>query len=122
MKLTKRMYFDAAHQLPDSPQLTTKRCARPHGHTYALDVEIYGNLHPTAGMIVDFGLLNQVVEKYDHIDLNYVLDVPTAENILLMLKREFDDLLDAWDCDARISSMRLAEGYKGEERSTWVIL
>ncbi len=40
MKLSVKHYFDASHQLPDTKYLVTKACARLHGHTYAVKIDI----------------------------------------------------------------------------------
>ena len=39
-KLSISIFFDAAHQLSDSEDLFTKRCASLHGHTYHAIIDI----------------------------------------------------------------------------------
>ncbi len=120
MDLTKRLYFDAAHRLPDSQDLVTKRCTRPHGHTYALTVKISAD-NFEGSMIVDFGRIKTVVDRYDHTDLNAFLEIPTAENILVMLAEDLQRMLAMYTPHARLAGLALAEGYKGEADSSWVL-
>ena len=91
MRIGKRFTFEAAHQLPNHDG----KCARPHGHSYILEVVIegepeYQHGHPKQGMVLDFSDLGKVVrekiiDRLDHQDLNVVLademTVTTAENI-----------------------------------------
>lgn len=96
-------HFSAAHRLAH-PDLSDKenfeiygKCARPngHGHNYHLEVTVKGEIDPRTGMIIDLGLLNQVIEDlvlepFDHTFLNkdipYFAEViPTAENIAVRI-------------------------------------
>jgi 6-pyruvoyltetrahydropterin/6-carboxytetrahydropterin synthase len=90
MSITFCCHFDAAHQLVlpyDSP------CNRRHGHRY--DVEISASARELEhGMVVDFNVLQKVVDEFDHCDLN---DRPeftvtqfatTAENIASVLAQK----------------------------------
>lgn len=64
-----------------------------HGHSYRLEVAVEGPLQtqgPSAGMVVDFDVLDRVVREraivsLDHYTLNDIIDNPTAENILLWI-------------------------------------
>ena len=83
MTLLREYRFEAAHCLPWHPG----RCARVHGHSYRLEVAVSGPLDER-GVVMDFAELDavveaQVVEAYDHRDLNEVLDNPTCELIAL---------------------------------------
>jgi 6-pyruvoyltetrahydropterin/6-carboxytetrahydropterin synthase len=82
MRLDVEFTFAAAHRLPryEGP------CFRLHGHNYRFFVGLEGEVDPASGMIIDFGLVKQVVQEHvlsrtDHRDLNDVLENPTAENI-----------------------------------------
>jgi len=96
-------HFSAAHRLAH-PDLSDKenfeiygKCARPngHGHNYHLEVTVKGEIDPRTGMIIDLGVLNQVIEDlvlepFDHTFLNkdipYFAEViPTAENIAVRI-------------------------------------
>ena len=81
-------HFDAAHKLDlpyDSP------CNRAHGHRYEVSIGASaGQLEH--GMVVDYNLLKDVVEEFDHRDLNALPDFAalptTAEHIATVLARK----------------------------------
>lgn len=86
--ITKCFRFEAAHQLPDHHG----KCARPHGHSYQLEVTLRGPIKDAPGdsdhgMVMDFGDLKQIVHEtvimhLDHHDLNEATGVyTTAENL-----------------------------------------
>ncbi|MBN1786540.1 MAG: 6-carboxytetrahydropterin synthase [Candidatus Methanofastidiosa archaeon] len=58
------------------------KCSKTHGHNYLVEVWIYGELNEN-GMIMDFSDIKDVVYRYDHKDLNNLLENPTAENIAI---------------------------------------
>ena len=75
--------FEAAHRLA----WHTGRCRNLHGHSYRLDVSVEGPLDAN-GVVLDFDTLQdvvrtQVVDRWDHRDLNEVLENPTAELLAL---------------------------------------
>lgn len=87
--ITKQFRFEAAHQLPHH----RGKCARPHGHSYLLEVSLRGPVkeQPGAsdhGMVLDFSALGEVVResvvaRLDHHDLNEVTGIyTTAENLV----------------------------------------
>lgn len=81
MKLRRELTFDAAHYLPSYGG----KCERLHGHTYRLLVELEGE-PDDEGMIMDFADLKrvigeQVLSSFDHMCLNDIMPVPSAENI-----------------------------------------
>lgn len=86
--ITKRFSFEAAHHLPGH----RGQCARPHGHSYRLEVTLRGPIKDAPGasdhgMVMDFGDLSKLVRevvlvRLDHHDLNQVTGVyTTAENL-----------------------------------------
>jgi 6-pyruvoyltetrahydropterin/6-carboxytetrahydropterin synthase len=119
MKILLKHFFDASHQLPDTEHLVTKACARLHGHTYAVKVEIEGEANK-AGMIVDFGAIKNVINKLDHQHINDIFkatNLPieaTAENIAKFISLEIRKDLNLW------ADVYICEGYKGEDRASWV--
>lgn len=124
-KLVVSHFFDAAHQLIDSPDLVTKACARLHGHTYAVIVEAEASKLNDAGMVVDFKAIKNIIDTFDHRFINDVfkelqLDVfnlqPTAENIAKVIC----DLLTN-NLNIHVSKVKICEGYKGAERASWAI-
>ncbi|PID82972.1 MAG: 6-carboxytetrahydropterin synthase QueD [Clostridiales bacterium] len=98
MILIKKFEFDAAHHL-------TKyhgKCERPHGHTYTLVVKLEGT-PDDEDMIFDFVMLKDIVKKnvldhFDHHDLNDILENPSAENIAIDIWSRLVDLVKRPNC------------------------
>lgn len=83
ISLVKRFSFDAAHKLPNH----NGKCKNLHGHTYFLEVTITGEVNDETGMLLDFGVVKDVVkklviEKFDHQYINEIIENPTAENMV----------------------------------------
>ncbi len=88
VSVTKLFEFEACHHLPNY----NGACSRNHGHSYKLEVEIEGEVDKISGMVMDFSLLKQVVktniiDKFDHQDLNTFYDIPTAEVMVVDIFR-----------------------------------
>lgn len=99
IRMTRRYVFSAAHVLarPDWPEERNRavygKCANPagHGHNYALEVTVRGEVDPQSGRLVPLAKLDAVVQRrvldaLDHRFLNREVpelagEVPTAENI-----------------------------------------
>jgi 6-pyruvoyltetrahydropterin/6-carboxytetrahydropterin synthase len=96
--LTRRYWFAASHRLhsdeftDEQNRATYGKCNNPHGHghNYALEVTVSGQVDPTSGMIcnlvdLDSFVKSHVVEKFDHENLNTLPEfarlVPTSENL-----------------------------------------
>lgn len=118
MRITRRLEFDAGHRIPDH----ASQCRHLHGHRYALEVTLSGDViradgSPVNGMVMDFGEVKaiakaHVVDAWDHAFLVYrgdravadflaslpghktvVVDVvPTAENLAALAFRILDPL------------------------------
>ena len=89
--VTRRLRFNAAHRV-HNPALSDAentalfgKCNNPnwHGHNYALEVSVEGEVDPVTGYVIDLGHL-------DHRNLN--LDVaflrginPTSENLVVAI-------------------------------------
>ncbi len=92
--ITKRYEFEASHKLP----WHQGKCGRDHGHSYILDLTIAGevkpdNGDPDAGMVMDFYDVGKVVkplieDKFDHHNINELMQNPTAERMVEWLARE----------------------------------
>src|ERR1039458_697538 len=103
--------FDAAHRL----EWHTGKCRNLHGHSYRLDVTVAGGLDAN-GVVIDFDILHsvvtrEVIDQWDHRDLNEVLDNPTAE---LLAHRAWELLTMG---GLPVSALRL-----GETPGSWVDL
>ncbi len=107
MRITRRLELDAGHRIPDH----ASQCRHLHGHRYAIEVTLSGEIIktdglPVTGMVMDFAdvkrIANEfVVDHWDHAFLVYRGDttvmtllnaipghktvvlnvVPTAENL-----------------------------------------
>lgn len=89
--VTKCFSFEAAHFLPEYEGA----CHRLHGHSYKLQVTVSGSVDEASGMIIDFNVLKEVVnktvvKKYDHQFLNEFFELPTAENMVQHIFRELN--------------------------------
>jgi 6-pyruvoyltetrahydropterin/6-carboxytetrahydropterin synthase len=130
IRITKAFNFEMAHALKDHDGA----CRNIHGHTYELFVTILGEPrnedgHPANGMIMDFKMLKEIVNKhvvhhYDHAfvvsrkspwandpgAMNCKLIVlpfePTSENLVAEFARNLKEGLPA---DAKLHSLRLRE-------------
>ncbi|MFZ0913766.1 MAG: 6-carboxytetrahydropterin synthase [Candidatus Korobacteraceae bacterium] len=108
--LTRRYLFSASHRLhcdgisESQNQATYGKCNNPHGHghNYALEVTVSGQVDPGTGMIcnlsdLDRSVQSEVLERFDHENLNCRSEfdglVPTTENlsevIFNILKQSF---------------------------------
>ncbi len=85
MDIYKRFHIEAAHRLPNVP--AGHKCARLHGHSYAVDIHVSGDLDQELGWVIDFadikGAFQPLFDQLDHRYLNEIdgLENPTAENI-----------------------------------------
>lgn len=116
MRITRRLEFDAGHRIPDHQS----QCRHLHGHRYAIEVTLSGDIirqpgSPVDGMVMDFSEVKNLarkhlIEAWDHAFLVFrgdkpvvdflnsmpdhktvLLDaVPTAENLALIAFRILD--------------------------------
>jgi len=135
LKLIVKHFFDACHMLPDSCHLVSKGCRNLHGHTYAVIVEAEGE-NERAGMIVDFKAIKDVVDQFDHTSILkrgphteslfeivggnkpfvFLEAEPTAENIAREIKHRINKAFP----DLKNLVVKVCEGYKGQERGSWI--
>ncbi|HLI63590.1 MAG TPA: 6-carboxytetrahydropterin synthase [Terriglobales bacterium] len=108
--LTRRYIFSASHRLhcdelsEDENRRVYGKCnnAHGHGHNYALEVTVSGQVDAATGMICNLTDLDDVVrrevlDRFDHTNLNlcpeFASQVPTTENlsavIFHILKQNF---------------------------------
>ncbi len=96
--LTRRYIFSASHRLHSDElseqenRATYGKCNNPygHGHNYALEVTVSGQVDPRTGMVCNLAELDEtvrreVLERFDHENLNmrqeFATVVPTTENL-----------------------------------------
>lgn len=99
VRISRREGFNAAHQLwdPSRSQEENRRlygkCVNVHGHNYAVEVIVAGDLDRSTGYLMDLKRLSdlitgQIIEQVDHRNLNTDVAwlsgrIPTAENLAL---------------------------------------
>ena len=96
--LTRRYWFSASHRLhseamsAEENQRTYGKCNNPHGHghNYALEVTVGGQVDPKTGMVCNLADLDgfvqrEILERFEHSNLNVLKEfkerVPTSENL-----------------------------------------
>ena len=109
--LTRRYIFSASHRLHSDALSDAEnraiygKCNNPygHGHNYALEVTVSGQVDQKTGMIcnlveLDDAVRREIIERFDHENLNvrpeFAEIVPTTENlseaIFQILKQSFN--------------------------------
>ncbi len=108
--LTRRYWFSASHRLhsdemsAEENQAVYGKCNNPHGHghNYALEVTVAGQVDPRTGMVCNLADLDSfvkenILERFDQQNLNMLLPfqgvVPTTENLCVevygILEKDF---------------------------------
>ena len=120
--LTRRYHFSSSHRLhsqemsAEENQLTYGKCNNPHGHghNYALEVTVSGQVDPATGMVCNLVDLDdfvgrEVVSRYDLENLNTLQEftqlVPTTENLSI----EIYEILHRGFQKAHLERVRLEE-------------
>ena len=97
LEVCKRFHFEAAHSLP----YHVGKCRREHGHSYKVDICVYGPIqegdkdNSETGMVIDFNRITNIMEpliqdKFDHYNLNDVIAYPTAERLCAYIYNYLD--------------------------------
>lgn len=68
------------------------QCANLHGHNWKISVRLVGEVSSETGMVVNFRSISGIIKDLDHIHLNTVLTLPTAENVSKYLTQIFRDM------------------------------
>src|ERR1700748_2318748 len=95
--LSQRFFFDAAHTL--RREIDQEGSLRIHGHTYHAQVFVRGDPDSASGMIVDLGLLNEVIEhvryQLDHRFLDEIAELgpPTLESLCKFILRNVGETI-----------------------------
>ena len=102
--LTKRYWFSASHRLhcdvlsAQENREVYGKCNNPHGHghNYALEVTVAGQVDPKTGMVCNLADLDgfiheNILERFGHENLNTLTEfqgvVPTTENLCIEIYR-----------------------------------
>ncbi|MFA6134468.1 MAG: 6-carboxytetrahydropterin synthase QueD [Phycisphaerae bacterium] len=84
-EVIKTFRFDAAHELPNTPE--GHKCRNLHGHSYRLDIHVTGPVDPHSGWVIDFGRITQIVEpivaELDHHHLNRIPGLANSTSELI---------------------------------------
>jgi 6-pyruvoyltetrahydropterin/6-carboxytetrahydropterin synthase len=99
MLIKKIFRFEASHQIYNHPG----KCARLHGHSWQLTVEVKGPIDISTGMVIDFydvsQIVSPIVERLDHRHLGHTANqgstveglnivVPTSECLLVWIANQ----------------------------------
>lgn len=120
--LTRRYLLSASHRLhcdelsSSDNEAIYGKCNNPygHGHNYAVEVTVGGQVDPATGMICDLVELDEtvgreIVERFDHQNLNecpeFASLVPTTENLSMVIY----EILRRTFGGARLEKVRIEE-------------
>ena len=79
MEIFKEFTFEAAHRLPNVPP--GHKCARLHGHSFAVVVHITGPVDDHTGWVRDFAdISHATAPMIDCLDHNYLNEIDGLEN------------------------------------------
>lgn len=120
--LTRRYWFSASHRLHSDAMSEQEnqgvygKCNNPHGHghNYALEITVAGQVDPATGMVCNLADLDvfveeNILERFGHQNLNTLAVfqgvVPTTENLCI---RVYDILRDGFR-HAEVDKIRVEE-------------
>ena len=120
--LTRRYWFSASHRLhcdsmsPEENRSVYGKCNNPHGHghNYALEVTVSGQVDAGTGMICNLADLDafvneKIVERFGHENLNTLGEfqglVPTTENLCMEIYR----IVEEGFRHAKVEKIRMEE-------------
>ncbi|WP_300621905.1 6-carboxytetrahydropterin synthase QueD [Dokdonella sp.] len=79
MEISKTFHIEAAHRLPNVPE--GHKCARLHGHSFRVEVQVSGPLDPHLGWVMDFAdIKSAFAPVFDQLDHRYLNEIPGLEN------------------------------------------
>ncbi len=79
VRLSHEFRFEAAHRLPGVP--SGHKCARLHGHSFRVELDVRGPVDERTGWFIDFQVLHDAwTPLHDLLDHHYLNDVPGLEN------------------------------------------
>ena len=125
--LTRKAEFSAAHYYwnenwsAEENRRVFGKCANKngHGHNYALEVTVQGEVDPVTGFVVDLKRLKdvmnaEVISIYDHRHLNlevpeFARRMPTAENIAVSAWERLEPAILQQLPGARLQRIRIFE-------------
>lgn len=79
MDIFKSFTIEAAHWLPNVP--VGHKCARLHGHSFRIEIQVSGEPGADTGWIMDFAEIKAAFRPlYEQLDHHCLNDVPGLEN------------------------------------------
>ena len=79
MDIFKIFTLEAAHRLPNVP--AGHKCARLHGHSFRVEVQVSGEIDPITGWVMDFADIKTAFKPlFERLDHNYLNDIEGLEN------------------------------------------
>lgn len=79
VKLVKDFWFEAAHRLPRVPE--DHKCARLHGHSFHIEIEVAGEADPEMGWLIDYADIKAAYAPlHDQLDHRYLNEIEGLEN------------------------------------------
>jgi 6-pyruvoyltetrahydropterin/6-carboxytetrahydropterin synthase len=105
--------FSAAHRLEGHPG----KCSRLHGHTWFVEAVFCSEATGSDGMVADFeqvgGVLDEVVDPFDHVCLNDIAPFdempPTAENVARVVFAGIAERVTSSVMNAKLESVTVWE-------------
>ena len=77
-RVTKTIEVAGAHRLALPYE---SACGNLHGHNWLVSVTCESDKLDANGMVLDFTAISRIVKRLDHVNLNDLVEQPTAENI-----------------------------------------
>ena len=92
-KLEYEATINCAHELEKTISLYSEKCLNLHGHDFRIKITIEAEKLED-GMIIDFGILKNIIYEWDHKYLNDFVDNPTAETLSFILHGKIEKELE----------------------------
>lgn len=102
MQIYKEFNIEAAHRLPNVPE--GHKCARLHGHSFLVTIEVEGPIGDSSGWVMDFSDIKiafaPIYAQLDHHYLNDIegLENPTSENLAIWIWNKLKPQLPLLSC------------------------
>ena len=117
MDIFKVFRIEAAHRLPNVPP--GHKCARLHGHSFAVELQVSGEPGADTGWIMDFAELKAAFQPlYDRLDHNYLneiegLENPTSERLAVWIWERLKPTLPQLSCVTVHETCTSGSRYRG---------
>ena len=102
MDIFKVFRIEAAHRLPNVPP--GHKCARLHGHSFAVELSVSGEPGADTGWVMDFADVKRAFQPlYDQLDHHYLNDIaglenPTSEQLAIWIWQRLKPALPQLSC------------------------